>query len=123
MIRTTAHHTVETTVKDKKSKKEKSEIVKQENIPVTLQDLRSGDGAAHVGRGRQLRLSLPFGAAAITSTCDVGLSCNQDKGTVKKAAKMAMRLVDSILEDDLDDMEKFLDDAEKKMREGGHEKG
>lgn len=123
MIRATIHHTVETTVKKDKKAKEESAVIKQENVVVTLQDLKNGDGAAQVERGRQLRLALPFGAAAITSTCDVRLTCNQDKATVKRAAKAAMKLVDAVLEDDLDDMERFLDDAERKMKEGDNAKG
>lgn len=118
MIRGTAYHTVETTVK-KGKKKEKSEIVKQENIPVKFEDLKRGDGAAQVERGRQLRLSLPYGAASITSTCEIRLTCDQDRATVKKAAKAAMKMVDSILEDDLDDMEKFINKAEAQQMSGG----
>jgi hypothetical protein len=83
-------------------------VLRDKTERVDLQDLL-GDENAHMVRGRSFRLGLPFGEAAITTTCEVELTCNQSRRSMLAAAKAAEALIDEVLEDDIRSMPKLLE--------------
>lgn len=107
MIHGHIHHTVEAEMKKQKGKKKKSKVLKQESIPVKVEGLL-GDENSQIERGRSVRMAIPYGELAITSSCNIRLTCNQDKGTILTSSRKAMEIIDEILEDDAPFMEDFL---------------
>lgn len=91
----------------KKGEKPKSKMLKDEQITVKISGL-VGDGLAKTRRGRNIRLSLPYGEVAVSSTCEIELTCNQDKATLMSGSRQAMKVVDEILEGDVPFMEDFI---------------
>ena len=106
MIYADIRHTIEVQMK-KKGEKPKNKTLKDERIPVKISGL-VGDGLAKTRRGRTLRLSLPYGEVAVSSTCDIELTCNQDKATLMSGSRQAIKIVDEILEGDIPFMEDFI---------------
>jgi len=76
-----------------------------------------GDGGATVGRSFTFRLGLPYSEATTSSHMSVNLTCNQDKKTIKQAAIIGRNLALGVLDEDLDDMYKFLEGAAEKLKE------
>lgn len=110
----TAHvtHYVEEQVGKPGKKGSTSKITKREAFKIEVPKLL-GDGNAHVKRGRSYRLAIPYGEAAISSTCEIELTCNQDPATIMAAARAAIGIADEILEEDLPYMEDFIRQAQK----------
>jgi len=107
MISAHVTHHVEEQVGKPGKKGSKSKTSKRESFRVEIDELH-GDGAAKVRRGRSYRLAIPYGEAAISSTCEIELTCNQDKATVMAAARAAIGIADDLLEEDLPYMEDFI---------------
>jgi len=109
MVHGHIRHTTETFVKGKSGKADKAKA-KTRNIPVKIDELL-GDGEAQVERGRSIRMALPYGEMAVTSTCNIRVPCNSDAATILAVSRKAMGMIDEILEEDEEFMSKFLSEA------------
>lgn len=110
----TAHvtHYVEEQVGKAGKKGSSSQITQREAFKIEV-PLLLGDGNARVRRGRSYRLAIPYGEAAISSTCEIELTCNQDPATIMAAARAAIKIADDVLEEDIPFMEDFVRQAQK----------
>ena len=67
-----------------------------------------GDANANVSRTKTLKRALPYGMAAISASCTVALTCNQDDGTIHKTAKLCSRIIDKLMLTDQKEMADFI---------------
>ena len=68
-----------------------------------------GDGKANVSRTRTIKMSLPYGAAAMSASCTVALTCNQDDKTIHKTSKLCTRIIEKLMEEDQAEIAKFIE--------------
>ena len=99
------HRTMSTQEKGKEPK-----TVREINMTIKVPnaDELIGDGNANVGRSRTLKMGLPYGVAAISATCTVSLTCNQDIKTIGRTGKLCTRIIDKMMVEDQEDMAEFI---------------
>lgn len=94
-----------------KEVKGKKPITREKNMTVKVPKAEEliGDGHANVSRTRTLKMGLPYGAAAISASCTVALTCNQDDKTIHKTAVLCTRIIEKLMEEDQKEMSEFIE--------------
>ena len=89
---------------EKEQIKNKSMTVKVPNAEELI-----GDGNANVSRTRTEKFAVPDSyGTAISSSCTVALTCNQDDKTIHKTATLCNRILEKLAEEDRDRMLEFV---------------
>jgi Na+-transporting NADH:ubiquinone oxidoreductase subunit NqrF len=99
-------------MESKVKKGAKKTVLKREQKTIRLSGLL-GDGNAQVERGRTIRMALPYGEVAVSTTCSVRATCNQDKSTVMATARTLDKIITEVLDEDVPYIEDFLKRADK----------
>lgn len=104
-VRADIHRTITKSVKGKK------DTVKEQSRSLNIPDLQKlvGDGGANVTRSRSLKMSLPYGAASISASCSVSLSCHQDEKYINNTASICSALIEKLMETDKKEMAEFIE--------------
>lgn len=102
-----------------KEVKGRKPVVTEKTMSVKLPKTEEliGDGNANVARSKTIKLGLPYGAASISATCTVSLTCNQDDKTILRTARLCTKINDKLLEDDQVEMAKFISEMREELGE------
>ena len=95
-----------------KERKGKKPIVKEKTMAVKIPKSEEliGDANANVSRNRTLKMGLPYGEAAMSASCTVTLTCNQDDKTIHRTAKLCTKIVEKLMEEDQVAIAEFIEE-------------
>lgn len=89
--------------------------VRQNKVTYRPSDVLLGDGKATVERTRYAKHGIGYGDFAISGSCTVSLSCNQDDKTIIEACKKAGQIADAVMKQDDEKMVRIVEAVAKEL--------
>lgn len=89
--------------------------MKQNKVTYRTSDVLLGDSKASVERTRYAKHGIGYGEFAISGSCTVSLSCNQDDKTIVEACKKAGQIADAVMKRDDEKMLRIIEVVAKEL--------